>query len=200
MKKNMLFIPSKGLIHGYVVPLLTVIFFIVLIGIAVVNIPYTTKQYVGNLIADDIATLQDIFQHIDAQCTIIDFEYQKNPINFLNVKTFVGSEVGPMNLTHPERWEGPYLDDNPTMQEKEYQIVRTKKGYFITPGDGVILPNGKRIGVDIILDENADIEMMMHDPTMLMFEGKALAAPLSIGEYRQREPLAIRRELVEKMA
>ena len=186
MKKNMLFIPSKGLLYGYVVPLLTIIFFIVLIGIAVVNIPYTTKQLIGNLMADDIATLQDIFQRIDTQCTIIDFEYQKNPINFLTVKTFVGSEVGPMNLTHPERWEGPYLDDNPTMQEKEYQIVRTKKGYFITPGDGVILPNGKQIGIDIILDENADIEMIMHDPTMLMFEGKSLAASLSIGEYRHR--------------
>ncbi|MCK5632726.1 hypothetical protein KAH94_03190, partial [bacterium] len=105
----------------------------------------------------------------------------KNPINFLNIEKFVGSEVGSMNLAYPKQWEGPYLNDNPTIQEKEYMVVRTKKGYFITPGQGVRLGNGKVIGKDIIIDENSEIFSMMQDETTLQFEGKSLAAPLYVG-------------------
>lgn len=146
---------------------------------------YVTKYYAKEgssvIIARDIAQLRDIFNRIHKTCGIIDFDYQKNQINFLNVKEFTGSEVGPMNLVYPDKWEGPYLEDNPTMQAKEYQIVETKKGYFITPGKGVKLPNGKVIGKDIILDKDADILLMMEDPHKLMYNGTALAAPLEIG-------------------
>ncbi len=85
-----------------------------------------------------------------------------------------------MNLIHPNKWEGPYLEDNPTMQAIEYQIVRTKKGYFITPGDNVRLPNGKIVGKDIKLDEDADITVMMSDENMLMFKRESLAVSLTL--------------------
>ena len=62
--------------------------------------------------------------------SIYGFDYQKNPINFLNIKSFEGSEVTSMNLTFPDQWEGPYLSDNPTIQQKDYLIVKTKKGYL----------------------------------------------------------------------
>jgi hypothetical protein len=88
-----------------------------------------------------------------------------------------------MNVAHPEKWEGPYLQDNPTMLGQEYQIVRTLKGHFITPGEGVRLPNGKVIGKDIILDEDADIASMMLDVNSLRFKDKPLAAPLNIRQF-----------------
>ena len=155
-------------------------FFGVLIIISLVNVFYRTKQKTGDVIAHDVVRLVEIFQRIHRTCTIIDFDYQKNRINFLNVERFVGSEVGPMNLEHPERWEGPYLSDNPTVQDQEYQIVRTKNGYFITPGEGVRLPNGAQIGTDIIFDEDADIAVMMADERTLRYKGIALAAPLPL--------------------
>ena len=64
------------------------------------------------------------------------------------VKSFEGSEVGSLNLAYPKKWQGPYLGDNPTFQGKAYQIIRTKNGYFVTPGDGIMLPNGLVIGRD----------------------------------------------------
>ena len=77
------------------------------------------------------------------------------------------------------------MDHNPSMQSKEYLVIRTKKGYFVTPGEGVKLPNGKVVGVDIKLDEHADIEAMMKDEKLLGYKGKALAAPLVI---KKRDP------------
>lgn len=169
----------------YLIPIGTSLLLASLFVIALVNVFFRSKQLTGTLIADDVAKLAYIFKRIDQTCSIIDFDYQKNNINFLNVGSFTGSEVGPMNLTYPEKWEGPYLDDNPTMQDKEYQVVYTKKGYFVVPGDGVKLPNGNVVGVDIILDEDADIATLMRDKNGLTFQGKALAAPLgSVGMKR----------------
>lgn len=140
---------------------------------------YRSKQITGILIADNIERLAGIFKEINDTCGIINFDLKKNPINFLNVEKFASSEVGPMNLAHPEKWHGPYLPDNPTIHDKEFQIIYTKKGYFVTPGDGLTLPNGKVIGKDFVLDENSDIPMMMLNKKELLFEGKALAAPIA---------------------
>ena len=164
-----------------IIPTLTIVLFVFLVGVALFRLFYQARTISNEMITSEVVQLVDIFKRIDKKCKIISFDYQKNHINFLNMKSFVGSEVGPMNLAYPENWEGPYLDDNPVIQGKEYQIVRTKKGYFITPGDGVILANGKVVGKDIILDENADISAMMLDKNVLNFKGKALAAPLPVG-------------------
>lgn len=152
------------------------------IALSVWNFKYQTKETIGSIIATDVVRLQKIFETIDKDCGIISFDYQKNPINFLNVISFVGSEVGPMNLTYPDRWKGPYLPDNPVVESKAYQIIHTKNGYFITPGEGVKLPNGKVVGKDILFDEDADILRMMADPDVLYFENASLAAQLKLGQ------------------
>ncbi len=171
---------KKEGLRGRVVPIIVGIVFAVLLVITGFNFFYQSKSYSTELITRDLKLLQDTFLLVDKQCKIIGFDYQKNPINFLNVGSFEGSEVGPMNLAYPTKWQGPYVEKNPTQQGLEYQIVRTKKGYFITPGDGVILPNGKTIGKDVVLDESADIAAMMKEGGMLQFKGQALAAPLHL--------------------
>lgn len=143
-------------------------------------------------IAQDIQHLAKIFAVIDKECGILSFDYVNNPINFLTIKKdgFIGSEVGSMNLAHPEKWQGPYVTKNLHIQAKEYQVVQTYKGYFITPGQGVELPNGKHIGVDIILDATSDIVAMMKDPQTLLYEDKPLAAPIAT------EKLSVNPELI----
>jgi len=163
------------------IPILTGIIFLGLLGIALYKMFYESRTYSDVVISQHVIELAKIFKRIDDKCKIIDFDYQKNPINFLNVVKFVSSEIGPMNLTYPKNWEGPYVKDNYNVQKREYQIVKTKKGYFITPGDGVRLSSGKIVGKDIILDEDADISQMMMHGGDLNFKGRALAAPLPIG-------------------
>jgi hypothetical protein len=172
--------PKKEGLRGRVGPIIAGIIFVVLLAITGFNFFYHSKKYSTELITKDLKLLQDIFKRIDAQCKIISFDYQKNPINFLHIGSFEGSEVGSMNLTYPMKWEGPYVEKNPKQQGVEYQIVRTQKGYFITPGDGVMLPNGKTIGKEIVLDENADVDAMTKDNGALQFKGTVLAVPLSL--------------------
>jgi hypothetical protein len=142
------------------------------------NLFYQKKQLNDLLIAQDIQKLVQIFKQIDETCEIIDFDHQKNLIDFLNVGSFSGSEVGSMNLKYPEKWQGPYVEENPTMQEQPYMIVKTKKGLFIVPGEGVKLANGKVIGKDIILTPETDIEKLMSDKKALLFNNQSLATRL----------------------
>lgn len=159
----------------------TVLLFLLLVGVAIFRLFYQVHTGDDQLIAQDVKKLARIMMKINEQCGITGFENQKTPIDFLNVAEFSGSKIGSMTLAHPERWEGPYIEDNPTMQEQEYQIVRTKQGYFITPGDGVRLSNGKTIGKDIVLDESANIPAMAVDDKLLMFGTKPLVAALPFG-------------------
>jgi hypothetical protein len=178
----------RELYYRYGIPVLAGTFLLSLAGITLFNAWYEYRLNKGTIIAQDIQELADIFERIDKTAGILSFDYQKNNINFLNIKKdgFVGSEVGPLNLVHPEKWEGPYVQDNPTVQGKEYQVVRTKTGYFIVPGEGVTLPNQKVMGKDIIIDESTAVMPMMHEEGLLRYRGKALAAPIHIGAMQEK--------------
>ena len=162
-------------------PIAVVLGIVFFIGMSFFDTLYRAKNDAGMMIVQEVVQLRDIFHRIHKTCVIIDFDEQKNPINFLNVEKFAGSEVGPMNLAHPEKWEGPYVKDNPTLYHIAYQVVSTKKGYFVTPGEGVTLPNKKVIGKDIIFDQKADIDAMMLNPEALLYKDRPLAVRLELG-------------------
>lgn len=151
---------------------------VLLVGLAVWNFTYHKKMRSDLLIADHVLLIAQKLEDIHRDCHIISFEHQANYVDFLNVISFAGSEVGPLNLAYPKNWKGPYLEDNPTMQEKYYQIVRTKKGYFVVPGVGVKLSNGEVIGTDIIFNEDTDIQALTQAGNPLFFNGRALAVKL----------------------
>lgn len=136
------------------------------------------KDFTDALIVQDIKKLSSIFDSIKNNAGIQSFEHQKNYIDFLTVKDFIGSEIGSMNLNHPEKWQGPYVDDNPTVQDKYYLVVQTNNGYFITPGEGVKLANGKVIGKNILLDKDADVRAMISDKSYLLSEYGPLAVEI----------------------
>jgi hypothetical protein len=167
-------------VRRYGLPVLTLVIFGVLLTITVRYLLRESHVITDRTIVDDVERLGNIFKKIDAQCVIMGFDRQKTEIDFLTVVQFVGSEVGSMNLMRPKKWAGPYVDDNPTVQGKVYEIARTNKGYFIVPGTGVRLNNGKVVGEDIVLDEKADIESMLLDPKTLNFEGRPMAVHIPV--------------------
>jgi hypothetical protein len=177
---------EKGL-RGAMGPVITIAILLTLFGIVIFNFYYQTREYSSGLITKDLGFLQTIFKQIDDKCRIVSFDHTKNSINFLNVGCFEGFEVGPIKLAYPKQWQGPYVEKNPSLQGVEYQIVRTKSGYFIVPGDGVILPNGKVMGKDIKIDENSDIQAMMQDEKALMHKNRPLAAQIkfSFSEFQK---------------
>lgn len=180
MNKREIYMSHAGGMRGYLIPIISAVLFLIFVGIALVSTFVTTKGYTAELIGRDIKHLVEIIKQIDDQCEITGFNAQKNTIDFLNTQAFAGSEVGPMNLVHPEKWKGPYLKEHPEVENIRYMVVCTRKGSFVTPGIGVKLPNGKVIGTDIKLDYDADIEALMHDENGLCFKGKPLATPLEM--------------------
>lgn len=157
----------------------------VMLGLVAISFAVFFKEArngTDEIVAHDVKRLAEIFALIDSICRIKDFEHIHNYIDFLTVEAFRGSEIGSMNLVYPDNWEGPYLDDNPTVQEKYYEVLKTKQGYYIVPGQGVRLSNGKTIGADIVLNEFSDIQtMLLRTDKLLSKEGKPLAARIYTG-------------------
>lgn len=157
-------------------PLILGVLFACAAGVVIVRYLTQARQANDELIADHIVQLKDIFNRINDRCKITGFRYPKDQIDFLNVVSFAGSVVGSMNLLEPQHWEGPYLQENLVIEGKEYQIIQTKKGYFIVPGDGVKLANGKVIGKTLPITPDSDIETMMYDHQALLSGNRQLGA------------------------
>lgn len=169
-----------------------------LIGIAIFGVfGFTIYQFykqawisTDRIMAEHIEQLSSIFKSIDETAGIASISHDRNYIDFLNVRSFSGSEVGSLNLVRPAQWKGPYLMSNLTMQGKLYEIVKTKEGYYIVPGDGVRLSNKKVIGKDIKFTADSDIEAFVNNKVGLEFDGRPLAVRLhlkSLGIVKQQE-------------
>lgn len=141
---------------------------------------FQSKHEINEFIATDTSHLTEILQEIDQRCEIMSFDQEKSYINFLNVGCFEGSEVGPMNLAYPQKWEGPYLKDNPTLQGFYYYVLKNKKGYYIVPGDGIKLTNGKVLGKDIVITVDTDIETLLKNEPGLWFNTTPLITKLTL--------------------
>lgn len=163
---------------NYLIPILVGTFFILLFVTISMRYVAQARKLDDKIIAQNIEKLATIFKDIHKCCTIIGFAHQKNSIDFLNVISFKGNRLGSMELLYPSKWQGPYLEQPLVSNGKEYQVVFTTKGYFILPGDGVKLANGKVIGKDIEINKNTDIAALMRDPEALLSQGKPLAAAL----------------------
>lgn len=172
---------DKSTSHFSIMSFLTGSIFLGLFFVSIWFLFKYSKYSTDAIIAQDMQTLQQIFREIDKDCKIIDFEHTKNYIDFLTVKEFIGSQVGAMNITYPKNWKGPYLKHNPTVLEQQYIVLKSKKSYYLVPGDGVILANGQTIGTDIILNEKADIEALLQDPKGLKSSQGPLAVKIEIG-------------------
>ncbi len=158
---------------------------------------YKNKPYfVTSVISDDIGMIVDSLNRIDKECSILSIEHERNYVDFLTVAKFVGSEIGCLNLAFPDKWQGPYIEDNPTMRGKLYEIVKTKEGIFVVPGLGVKLPNGLRVGKDFEITFDSSIKEMLQDGGSLNYKGQALATELKfeIGDWGKEEVIIKRIE------
>lgn len=172
---------SKKIKKSSFMPTVVRYFFIILVIVSAISLWRSFSSNSDIRIHKDLLELQQIFDRIQKDCYIYGFDHEKNYIDFLNVITFSNSHVGSMALSFPRNWKGPYLNANPRIQDKLYMILKNKQGYFIVPGDGVRLANGKVVGQDLILDENSDMRNLMQDSGSLYSESGVLAAEIKIG-------------------
>ncbi len=154
---------------------------IVLLSMTIGVFLYNAKMATNRIIVRDINQMEQIFKDINDRCGIVSFEHDVNYVDFLTVGSFVGSEVGSMNLRDSKGWEGPYVQDNPTVQSRYYEIIRTKDGYFLVPGKGSRLSNGSVLGEDLVLDKDADIPALIESKTLLDKNGGPLAVKIEVG-------------------
>ncbi|MBU1008305.1 hypothetical protein KKA53_04495 [Candidatus Dependentiae bacterium] len=164
----------------------------------VLRVVYSRPHLIATIIEDDIKMIVLALEKIDARCSILSIDDEKNGVDFLNIKSFAGSMVGPLNLAYPNKWEGPYLSVNPTIQEKHYEIVKAGDGIFVVPGTGVQLPNGKIVGRDFKIDRTIIVARLLEEGGVLAYGDSRFASRLTfkIGDW---EPWHFKQETVKSL-
>ncbi len=141
--------------------------------------------FMARVVGRDMQLVVETLTKIDTECSILSFDSDQNKLDFFTVKEFIGSEVGPLNLAYPKMWQGPYLHDNPQVQSKEYQAIKTKEGVFVIPGDGVMLPSEYVVDGRTLLQQGEAMAVLTGKGGPLHYEGISFAAklPFAIGDW-----------------
>ncbi len=151
---------------------------------------YTKPYFITSVMQNDMLHLEKILHKIDTTCDILSLQDTSASIDFLTIKSFTGSMVGGVDLAHPKNWNGPYLEQNPTIQGKFYELARAKDGFFVIPGKGVMLPNGAVMGKDIIISPRTAVEKLTQTGGYLNYKGIKLAVKITfkIGDWHRKAP------------
>jgi len=146
---------------------------------------YNKPYFTAAVITNDVRNLDSVLACIDGECSIVKMTNNKVALDFLTIQKLDGALVSGMNLAHPEKWQGPYLKKNLLLQERHYELVKAKDGYFIVPGYGVSLPNGLMVGKDLAFDEKTEISPMLRPGGKLAYKGILLAKKVSfnVGDW-----------------
>ncbi|HBS48240.1 TPA: hypothetical protein DEO28_04105 [Candidatus Dependentiae bacterium] len=176
---------SSGPVVKKIFPILSSFFLILLFSFFVYKFVFGRAFFVARHIAFEVEQISNILKEVDDYCNILSIRADKNLIDFLTVKEFAGSEIGCLNLAYPKQWKGPYVPDNSTIQGKLFEIIKAADGYFVVPGDGVKLPNGKVMGKDVIITPQVPVGEMVAKDGLLSYKGIALAKKLDfkIGDW-----------------
>ena len=176
---------------------LIAIMFAVIVWRSIRNKP----EFIASTIHSDITRIATALGTIDKQCGIVRLVHDRNYVDFLTVVKFVGSEVGPLILAHPEKWKGPYLKDNPVVYDKLYEIVRAQDGFYVVPGYGVELPNGFIMGEDIVINHEVSVELLLKQGAALNYRNDLLAAriPFALGDWKDRVGIPKKLHNIEKI-
>lgn len=149
-----------------------------LFGIFIFKVVYNRSHYLASVLEQDIAKIAKIILKIDKECVVLSVAGELTPVNFLNVRSFVGSTIGGLNLAYPQKWQGPYLDANMTYQQRFYEIIQNFEGFFLVPGKGMSLPTGLVVGKDIIFSFDISIKQMLKDGGALNNNGHLFGCQL----------------------
>lgn len=158
------------------------------------NKPYFT----ASVISEDLTKLHKVFDEIDKTCNILHVSRERCVIDFLTVEKFIGSEIGCLNLAYPEKWKGPYLQVNPRLQQRHYELVNVDEGLFIVPGNKVRLPTGFVMGRDIVISRTTPLKKLIAPGGMLNYKGQSLGCYLTfkVGDFDGR---AVKKQRLNKV-
>ncbi len=161
-----------------------------IVGLYIVSSFYERPYYIAQIMQNDLDTLLTILNKIDNECDILHIKNNHVVLDFFTVKNFAGSEIGGINLAYPQNWSGPYMTQNPVLQQCYYELIVAQDGAFVVPGNGATLPNGKIMGKDIVLNTGSTVGQYLDKQGALYWEGSLLARkiPFKIGDWHARRP------------
>lgn len=161
---------------------ISISFFLLLITLAVSKEVYNKPRFTAGVISQDVQRLAAIMGEINERCLIKVVSKGRIKLDFLSSDLAPAVETSGLILAHPEQWDGPYVSSTPRIQGKPYELLQTKDGLFVLPGEGVRLPNGYRMGKHVKVSSQSNITAMMTSGGKLFSYGCPLVGRVESSE------------------
>jgi hypothetical protein len=160
-------------------PFICISFLILFFSLFGLRFFYARPYMIASVINDDTKIICTALKKIDYDCGILRINKNESNINFLDRPTAIMETVGPLRLAYQDNWVGPYLHSNPTFQEKFYQIVKARDGFFVIPGNGTILPNNFIVGQDFEINSTTVLQKLLQPNGFLNHNNISLGAKIT---------------------
>jgi len=141
------------------------------------------------LVRRDMQRIVRALYQVDRYCHIETVTPGLHPLNFLTLPRPTERDFCGIELEFPKQWTGPYFSEVPVLDNTPYQLLKTEKGLFLVPGNGVRLPNGNVIGIDIVWHYTTEVAALAQQGGALWYDGIPLARHIPYGHYiKPRNP------------
>lgn len=147
------------------------LFIVVMTAVCTAHFVMYTPLWHTRLIQGDLNQIAHATYLMDHDCGLQELRTGRHPIKLLTQKTPPESVI---ELSHPENWRGPYLHKVLTLQGKPYELLKTKNGLYVVPGNGVKLPSGAVIGDTFSWCANTDMNALSQSGGILFYQSAPL--------------------------
>ncbi len=166
---------AKMLSWRYVALGMVTTLFITVLLVWVGFFTYSYMQYsAAAQIHSDMEQINKLLITIDKKCSLVDTLHNPQEITFFNRKDI--DEKSGLIVRYPERWSGPYSEQDFSYGGKPYSLLKKSSYMLIIPSCGTTLPSGAVIGNDISIDRSVTYseftgdERMTHQGISLFYE------------------------------
>ena len=155
-------------------------------------------QWQISAVQTDLYRIAAALKQLDNDCSISDMRVGLHPIELLTHQNLPSEHIY-IDLKNSENWDGPYLSGSATIQGKPYQLLKTKRGLFVVPGDGVQLPLAFIIGQDITWHAESDIAALSAPGNVLFYKSGPLTLEVVYGEKARIRSKGLLPKAVEQL-
>lgn len=148
-----------------------------------------TAHFVANgstwspgMVGANLHKINEALLRFDQDCGIQRSVPGRYSLHFLTLRYPSVDDLGGFLLKSTQGFAGPYMRTVPVVDGYPYALVVNAQGMFIVPGDGVQLPNGHRLGKEIFLDAESDIEGLVANG-ILAYQGEPLVRKYTPGSF-----------------
>jgi len=154
---------------------------IVLLIVCTAHFVGQSSEWNAGTVRADLSHLEEALKNFDGDCGIQEVLSGGHSLLFLTQTARPTDAFAAFKLANENTWRGPYIHKVPVAQGYPYMLLKTNKGLFIVPGEGVRLPKGSILGKEFFLTAESNLKALSAAGGILSHNGEPLVREFICG-------------------